>query len=65
MLDTIGAKGVGARGIGNLGTSLVIAGIEGNVSVHPLDSANLGTSRDQKIDGIEDFRDVYCNTMGA
>lgn len=65
VLDTIGAKGVGARGIGNLGTSLVIAGIEGNVSVHPLDSANLGTSRDQKIDGIEDFRDVYCNSMGA
>lgn len=65
ILDTTGAKGVAARGLGNFRGSVVVAGIDGNVSVHPLDSVNIGTSKDQKIEGIEDYRDVYCNTMGA
>jgi hypothetical protein len=65
ILDTTSAAGVGTRGLGNFRGSVLVAGIDGNVSVHRLDSLNFGISKGQKIDGIEDFRDVYCNTMGA
>ncbi len=44
---------------------VVSAGKDGVISVHPLDSSYSQFAHQTEIDGMEDFRDLYCNQIGA